>query len=145
MPSIKTTVDIHASAEVVWRVLTDFPEYGKWHPLFASLQGKLSVGKRLKLRARDKQKRDHQFTPLVVKVVPAAELRWRRWRLLEGVFDREQIFLIVPNGVKGVRFVQREKFSGLLVSLLMPIVAKKTLKAIMLVNLAIKRAAEVKR
>ena len=80
-----------------------------------------------------------------MKVIPATELRWRRWRFIEGVFDREQAFFIVPNGIKGVRFIQREHFSGLLVSLVMPFITKKTLKAFNLMNLALKRTAEAKR
>ena len=145
MPTIKTAVDIAASAEMVWRVLTYFPEYPRWNPFLVSIQGSLSPGQRLKIQARLPQGREYKFSPLVVKVIPASELRWRRWRVIEGVFDREQAFFIVPNGIKGVRFIQREHFSGVLASLMMHIIPEKTRKAFNLMNLALKRTAEAKR
>lgn len=145
MPTIKTAIDVAASAEMVWRVLTYFPDYPRWNPFLVSIQGSLSPGQRLKIQARLSQDREYKFSPRVVKVIPASELRWRRWRFIEGVFDREQAFFIVPNGIKGVRFIQREHFSGLLVSLVMPFITKKTLKAFNLMNLALKRTAEAKR
>jgi hypothetical protein len=145
VPTIKTAIDVAASAEMVWRVLTYFPDYPRWNPFLVSIQGSLSPGQRLKIQARLSQDREYKFSPRVVKVIPASELRWRRWRLIEGVFDRELAFFIVPNGIKGVRFIQREHFSGLLVSLVMPFITKKTLKAFNLMNLALKRTAEAKR
>jgi hypothetical protein len=145
VPTIKTAIDVAASAEMVWRVLTYFPDYPKWNPFLVSIQGSLAPGQRLKIQARLSQDREYKFSPRVVKVIPASELRWRHWRLIEGVFDREQAFFIIPNGIKGVRFIQREHFSGLLVSLIMPFITKKTLKAFNLMNLALKRTAEAKR
>lgn len=145
MPTIKTAIDIAASPEMVWRVLTYFPDYPKWNPFLVSIHGSLAPGQRLKIQARLPQGREYKFSPLVVKVIPASELRWRHRRLIEGIFDRELAFLIVPNGIKGVRFIQREHFSGLLVSLVMPFISEKTLKAFNLMNLALKRTAETKR
>ncbi len=107
--------------------------------------GEPVAGQRLKIQARLPQGREYKFSPLVVKVIPATELRWRRRRLIEGVFDRELAFLIVPNGIKGVRFIQREHFSGLLAPLIMHFISEKTLKAFNLMNLALKRTAEAKR
>ena len=145
MPIIKTAVDIAASAEMVWRVLTYFPEYPRWNPFLVSIHGSLSPGQRLKIKARLPQGREYKFSPLVVKVIPASELRWRRRWLIEGIFDREQAFFIVPNGIKGVRFIQREHFSGVLASLIMHFISEKTRKAFNLMNLALKRTAEAKR
>jgi len=145
VPTIKTAVDIAASAEMVWRVLTYFPEYPRWNPFLVSIHGSLSPGQRLKIQARLPQGREYKFSPLVVKVIPASELRWRRRRLIEGVFDREQAFFIVPNGIKGVRFIQREHFSGVLASLITPFITEKTHKSFTLMNLALKRIAEAKR
>jgi topoisomerase IV subunit A len=52
MPTIKTAVDVATSAEIVWRVLTDFPSYPKWNPFLVSVQGNPSPGARLKIQAR---------------------------------------------------------------------------------------------
>ena len=145
MPTIKTAVDVAASPEMVWRVLTYFPDYPKWNPVLISIHGSLAPGQRLKIQTRISQGREYKFSPVVVKVIPATELRWRRRQLIEGIFDRELTFLIVPNGIKGVRFIQREHFSGLLAPLIMHFISEKTVKAFNLMNLALKRTAEAKR
>ncbi|MCR4347528.1 MAG: SRPBCC domain-containing protein [Sulfuricaulis sp.] len=145
MPTIKTAIDVATSAEIVWRVLTDFNAYPHWNPFLVSIYGPPVPGQRLKIQERYPGGHPSQFTARVVKAIPATELRWRRRRVLEGIFDREQAFFIIPNGVDGVRFIQREHFSGVLASLIMPFINKKTLKAFSLMNLALKRTAEAKR
>jgi hypothetical protein len=145
VPTIKTAIDVAASPEMVWRVLTYFPDYPKWNPVLVSIHGSLSPGQRLKIQVRPPRGREYKFSPVVVKVIPASELRWRRWRLIEGVFDRELAFFIVPNGIKGVRFIQREHFSGMLAPLMMHFISENTQKAFNLMNLALKRTAEAKR
>lgn len=144
MPTIKTAIDVAASAEVVWRVLTDFPSYPKWNPFIRSVQGEAVPGQRLKVRLRLPHGRSYQFSPRVVKAIPATELRWRGKTWIEGVFDGEHAFIIVPNGIKGVRFIQREHFSGLLASLFLAFIGEKTHKGFDLMNLALKKVAEAK-
>ncbi len=145
MPTIKTAIDVATSAEIVWRVLTNFHAYSHWNPFLVSVYGTPVVGQRLEIEARYPHGRALKYSVRVVKAIPAAELRWRRRRLIEGIFDREQAFFIVPNGIKGVRFIQREHFSGLLASLIMHFISEKTRKAFDLMNLALKRTAEAKR
>ncbi len=145
MPTIKTAIDVGASAEIVWRVLTHFPAYSHWNPFLVAIYGTAVVGQKLIIHERSLKGRVRKFTARVAKAIPAAELRWRRRRLLEGLFDREQSFFIIPNGIKGVRFIQREHFSGLLAAMIMPFITDKTLKAFNLMNLALKRTAEAKR
>jgi len=145
VPTIKTAVDIGTSAEIVWRVLTHFNAYPHWNPFLVSVYGPPTLGQRLKIEARDARGGTSKFTVRVVKVIPATELRWRRRRMLEGIFDREQAFFIIPNGIKGVRFIHREHFSGLLAGLIVPFISGKTLKAFSMMNQALKRTAEAKR
>ena len=144
MPVIKTTIDIAASPEMVWRVLTDFPSYPKWNPFIRSVQGNPVQGQRLKVRMRLPRGRTYKFSPRVVKAVPATELRWRGRMFIAGLFDGEHAFIIVPNGLKGVRFIQREHFSGLLTPLILSFIGAKTHKGFDLMNLALKKVAEAK-
>lgn len=145
MSTIKTTIDIGASAEMVWRVLTHFSSYPKWNPFIREIHGKPEQGARLNVRVRLSKKRSHRFSPRVTKVIPAAELHWRGKWLLPGLFDGEHAFIIIPNGVMGVKFIQREHFSGLLVPLMLPFIAKKTEDAFERMNKALKKVAEEKR
>ena len=58
------------------------------------------------------------FRPKVLKAEPKRELRWLGRLLIPGLFDGDHIFTIEHIGSERVRFVQREIFSGLLVSFL---------------------------
>jgi hypothetical protein len=143
--TIKTTIDIGATPETVWRVLTDFSAYPKWNPFLREVHGKAEKGKRLKVRMRLTSKRSHRFYARVHKVIPQRELHWRTSLWVPGLFDREHALIIVPNGVEGVRFIQRKQFSGLLAPLLVGFVRKKTHAAFERMNTALKKLAEASR
>ncbi len=102
-------------------------------------------GQRLKVRARFPDSRARIFSARVVKALPATELCWQTNMWVKGLFDGEHAFIIVPNGVEGVKFIQREHFSGLLLPLIFPFIQKKTLAAFELMNSALKKIAETKR
>ena len=144
MTTIKTTIDIAASPEMVWRVLTNFSAYSTWNPFIREIHGKLQQGAKLKVRMRLSKKRSHHFSPRITKAIPAAELHWRGKVLFNGLFDGEHAFIIVPNGVNGVRFIQREQFTGLLAPIILPFIAKKTEAAFERMNKALKKTVEGK-
>lgn len=143
--TIKTSIDISASPEMVWRVLSHFPAYPKWNPFIREIQGDARPGARLRVRMRLPGGRSMRFAPRVLKVTPAAELRWRGKLLVKGLFDGEHAFIIVPDGVRGVRFIQREHFSGLLAPLILLLQGGKIREGFERMNQAFKKQAEGRR
>lgn len=144
MPTIKTFVDISATAETVWRILTDFPAYPKWNPIIREIVGHAREKATLRLRMHLPHAGVRKLKVVVTRAIPAAELRWRGRRFIQGIFDGEHAFIIVPHGLKGVRLIQREHFSGLLVPLILPFVSTKTTAAFEVLNQALKKFAESK-
>ena len=59
-----------------------------------------------------------RFRPTVRAAVPNRELRWLGRLGIPGLFDGEHIFELTPIGGQRARFVQRERFRGLLVPLM---------------------------
>jgi len=55
------------------------------------------------------------FRPKVLKVDPNHELRWLGRLYLPWLFDGEHALIIEPSSEGSVKFIQREKFTGLLV------------------------------
>ena len=90
---------------------------GGWSPFVRSVQGKLEVGERLKVYIKGSKGMGMTFKPTVLIVEPSRDLRWIGRLLLPGLFDGEHSFTIEPLEGERVRFVQAEKFSGLLVFL----------------------------
>jgi hypothetical protein len=56
------------------------------------------------------------FKPTVTVVDPSLELRWLGRLLLPGLFDGEHRFRLEPLDGDRTRFVQSERFSGILVA-----------------------------
>ena len=144
MPVIKTFIDVGATPEAVWRVLTNFPAYRNWHPSIRDAEG--SAREKTVLRFRvEKNGKTRKLRVLVTRAMPAAELRWRERRMIEGILDSEQSFVIVPHGLKGVRLVHRERVSGLLARLVAPFSLRRRTASLEAVNAAVKKAAEARR
>lgn len=112
---LDTEIEIAASPQTVWRVLTDLSQYKDWNPHIPQAEGEVREGSRLTVRIVEPSGSSMTFRPRVTRVVPNAEFRWLGRLLLPRLFDGEHIFEISALGHDKVRFVQRESFRGVLV------------------------------
>ena len=106
MKQLHTQIEIDASAERVWDLLTDFPSYPDWNPFISHISGRLTPGERLRARLEPPGGRATTFKPKVLTAEPNRELRWLGHLLVPGVFDGEHSFTIEPLEENHVRFVQ---------------------------------------
>jgi hypothetical protein len=143
MREIRTEIDIDAPADVVWRVLTDFPAYDSWNPFIREAVGVVAAGERLTVRM-DAGGREWTLRPRVLVADAPRELRWRGRLGMPGVFDGEPIFEIEPRA-GGVRFVHREAFRGVLVPVLLAVLRDETLRGFEAMNDALRTRAESRR
>ena len=139
---LRTEIDINASGERVWRVLTDFGAYGEWNPFITSISGEVRRGARLKVRVQPSGGRGMTFRPTVLAADQNRELRWVGRLLFPGIFDGEHAFLITPLENGGVRLRQQETFRGLLVPLLRRLLDGQTRAGFEAMNRALKERAE---
>jgi hypothetical protein len=91
---VNTEIEIDASAESVWKTLTDFASYPEWNPMIIRASGELRPGARLKIRFEPEGSRGHTFRPKLMIVDPNRELRWLGWPRLPGFFDTEHYWII---------------------------------------------------
>lgn len=112
--SLQASVEIRATPEQVWAVLTDRAAYPRWNPFIVSSSGRLTVGSTLANRMHDATG-DTTFTPVVLVIEPGRELRWIGRVGPGGIFDGEHTFTIEPVRPGVVRFTQREDFTGVAV------------------------------
>ena len=117
MKELRSEIEIQASAERVWQLLTDFASFPQWNPFIRRASGNVQVGERLEVNIQPSGAGGMTFRPTVLKAESNRELRWLGHLLISGLFDGEHIFTIEPFGANRVRFVQREIFTGLLVPL----------------------------
>ena len=50
MRTVTSTIELNASPEEVWRVLTDTAGHADWNPFITELRGNLEVGNRIDVR-----------------------------------------------------------------------------------------------
>ena len=144
MRELHTEIEIHATAERVWELLTDLPGYPQWNPFIRRASGRIEVGTRLEVYLQPPGGRGMAFRPTILKVEPSRELRWLGNLIIPGLFDGEHIFLIEKVGEERVRFIQREVFTGLLVPLLWRGIETGTRRGFEEMNNALKAGAEEK-
>ncbi len=117
MKELRTEIEIEATAGRVWEILTDFDSYPEWNPFIRSVTGEAELGAHLDVRIEPPGGREMGFKPTVLEAEPERELRWLGRLLVPGVFDGEHSFRIEPADDTHVRFLQAERFSGVLVPL----------------------------
>jgi hypothetical protein len=135
-------IEIQATPERVWEVLTDFGAYPDWNPFMIQAVGQPTVGSRLLVRMRPPGRRATTFRPQVLEAEPGRKLRWLGRLLVPGIFDGEHSFTIQPIGPDRVRLAQDERFRGLFAPVLFGYLAKPTLAAFEQMNQALKHRAE---
>ena len=142
MNEVFSEIEIQAPAERVWQALIDFANYQKWNPFIRRISGQPKEGKRLRIHMELPGTKGRTFRPKILKAEPKHELRWLGRLLIPGLFDGDHIFTIEPIGSKRVRFVQREIFSGILVSFLLQGLDEKVRLGFEQMNQALKLRAE---
>jgi len=144
MKHISSEIEINASPEQVWQVLTDFSVLPDWNPFIRSVEGDLNVGDRLKVYIQASKRMGMSFRPTVLRTQPNRELRWIGRLLLPGLMDGEHSFIIEPLEDNHVRFVQSESFTGVLVPFMSALgVFKNAHIGFDEMNQALKRRAEL--
>ena len=113
MKELRTEIEINATPERVWNILTDTDKFPQWNPFIRSFKGKLAQGETIEVvLGVDKTM---TFKPTILELTPNRTFRWLGKLFVGGLFDGEHIFEIEPLDPNRVRFVQREKFNGILV------------------------------
>jgi hypothetical protein len=136
-----TDMDIDATPERVWEVLTDLAAYPGWNPFIVRAAGVVETGRRLTLTMQPLGGRATTLRPRLVEVDVPRRLRWRGTVGVPGLMDAEHTFTLEPRG-SGTRLVHQEDFRGVLVPLLARALDRKTLPAFVAMNEALKSRAE---
>jgi hypothetical protein len=118
MKEIQSEIEIQATPDQVWQILTDLDKYPEWHP-YATAVGKVAVGEKvdLALKPASLKTKGMVLHCKVTKVVVNRELRWKYFVGAAMLFSGEHIFAIEPIDASHVRFIDREVFNGLLIPL----------------------------
>jgi hypothetical protein len=105
MKELNNEVEIRASAERVWQLLTDFARFPQWNPFIHHASGEAKTGARLEVTTQPSGASRTTSRPTVLKAEPNHELRWIERSLIPGLLDVEHIFTIKQLDTTHVRFI----------------------------------------
>ncbi len=134
-------VDIQATPDRVWKVLTDLAAYPQWNPFIVRAEGVVGPGRQLTLTMQPVGGRAMTLRPRLVEVEINRILRWRGKLGIPGLMDAEHTFLLQPQA-GGTRLIHQETFRGLLVPFVAMSLDRSTLPAFVAMNEALKKRAE---
>jgi hypothetical protein len=105
-------VNVLASAEILWRLLTDAEGFPRWNSTVSGVEGQIREGERLRLRVPGT---DRIFTPKVSGVGPNERMIWTGG--FAPIFKGVRTFVLRPRNDGSTDFVMEERFSGLILPL----------------------------
>jgi len=111
--TVESDIEIDASPERVWNVLSDLPRHADWDPFIRRIEGDLRQGGRLKVVLRLPDGRGMVLRPKVLTADPGRQLRWLGHLGFPYLFDGEHSWTIEPLGDGKVRLVQQLSYSSL--------------------------------
>ncbi len=141
MKENRNEIEIHATAEQVWQVMTDLEKYPEWNPLLYRGSGIVEVGEIVKVSAKTATK-DMEFVCEVVKVDPYREFAWKFHVIHPILFRGIHIFQIESLGDQKVKFIDREQFEGLLLPMQAKDLTTNGLDAMVEMGKALKKRLE---
>jgi len=96
-------IDINATPETIWRLLTAADRFKSWNSTIVDLTGKIALGERIELRSTLAPERT--FKLKVKEFEPHKRLSW-------GDAMGTRIYTLAPNSQSGTRFTMSEKIGG---------------------------------
>ena len=116
MKELRTEIEIQATPEKVWQVLTDLDRYPEWNPFIHHAIGSARLGEKVDITFPSGSK-DMTLHCTVIRADPPRELCWKYHVFHPGLWSGEHSFTIEPLGADRVRFIDLEIFTGLLIPL----------------------------
>jgi hypothetical protein len=135
---LRAEVEIDADPGTVWSVLMDFGAYPEWNPFIDPIAGDHAVGARLRLRIQPPDSRGTRLTPRVTVFEPGRVFGWLGSLGVPRIFDGAHRFELEPlDGGRRTRFVQSERFRGILLPFVRRSVLPATLRGFQAMNRAL--------
>lgn len=108
----RVEINIHATSERVWGLLTDARGFPRWNSTVTSIEGQIREGETLQLRVPGS---DRVFTPAVSGVVANEQMTWTGG--FAPMFKGVRTFNLISRHDGSTDFQMQERFSGLMLPL----------------------------
>lgn len=142
MKELYTEIIINTSPEKVWKVFSDFANYPNWNPFIIKVENEIKLNNKIKIVLQQPNGNSMKFNPTILDYEKNRKLRWLGKLFVAGLFDGEHQFELIDNHDNTTKFIQKEKFNGILVPLFAKSLEKETKLGFELMNRALKDMCE---
>lgn len=140
MPStieISEATEIDAPPHAVWEALTDLPAFRAWNPFICRASGSTALGGTVHVRVRPSLPLRLPFRATIVERTEDRALRWQGHVGARWLAAGDHVFTLEPLAGNRTRFVQSEKFTGVLPRLAGKLLARETRRGFAAMNRAL--------
>ena len=138
---VRTEIDIVATPEEVWAVLSDINSWHEWSPIINHSVGDAELGSKLSIIMIGERKYQDgpEYQPIITHINAPVYFHWRAEMLAGFVMTNDKVFELQATS-NGTRLVHKELFTGMLV----PIFSNKFDENIPLMLNAMNQALKVR-
>lgn len=137
MLEVAAQKEIDAPADMVWSALTDLDRFSAWNPFIREAHGSTTVGGEVRVRVKPSLRVPLVFHANVTASTAPHELRWHGHVVADWLARGDHVFAIERLDDHRVRFVQRERFTGILPWLARKLVAREARRGFEAMNQAL--------
>lgn len=123
---IRTIIEIDASPEVVWRVLTDTAAYPDWNGFIIEWTGALELGARQSVLLQLAGGKPQRVRPRIVALETGREVVWLGRLGVSGLLDGRHRFAVEPLADGRTLLRHEETLAGALVPVLRRLLTEAT-------------------
>jgi len=110
---IITHIEINATPEKIWDILTDSKRYPEWNPFIRSVKGVMTSGSPVRLTIALWFGIVVRLNAVISQFDPYTSLSWSGLISMPYFFKNEHFFRIESLGKNSVRLVHGENFNGI--------------------------------
>lgn len=140
MLNVESSIILHGDPASVWKVLTDFDQYGEWNPFMTAVKGNAGKGNRLKVdMVQLSDQTPYRAKPRITVFEEGKELRWLSRLYFPKLYDAEHYFVLEEVGNRKIKLTHGETYSGWIANALYQKLSDDTLKGIKAMDQALKK------
>jgi hypothetical protein len=119
----------------------NFDDFPNWNPFMTQISGDPQKGSIIQVFLQPPNSRGMTFKPEILEYKPEEKLRWIGNTYIPKIFDGEHSLILKKSNKDKVLFIQKERFTGILVPILGGLL-KNSKQGFEMMNKALKKEAE---
>ena len=139
---IRTEIDIAASPEKVWEIITDIDAWQQWNPIINASRGVAAKGYTLSITMVGKDGADGpKYYPTITQFDKPRYFHWQAEMITAAIMRNDKVFELEKTP-SGTRLIHKELFTGMMVPIFGNTFDKNVPPMLNSMNLALKELAE---